>query len=129
MGLKDSLCVMIVDDMSTSRGLITQALDEIGIINNVSETNGADALKKLAANPVHLVISDYNMPGMNGLQLLKGIRDNKLTRGVGFILVTGSPTPEIIDMGRKLGMNNLIKKPFSVVQMKSCIEQVVGRLG
>ena len=62
MGLKDSIRIMVVDDMSTSRGILTNALHEIGIKQVSSESDGQAALKKLVDNPVHLVISDFNMP-------------------------------------------------------------------
>lgn len=128
MGLKESLRVMVVDDMSTSRGIITQSLDEIGITNYAVESSGENALRKLVARPVHLVLSDYNMPGMNGLGLLKALRQTKTTQRIGFILVTGKPTQEMLDIGRKLAVNNIIRKPFTLPTLKSSIEQVVGRL-
>ncbi|WP_278923840.1 MULTISPECIES: response regulator [Pseudophaeobacter] len=128
MSLKDSLRVMVVDDMSTSRGIITQCLDELGIKNYMVENNGQSAFQKLTTTPVHLVLSDYNMPGMDGLGLLQAVRTNQVTQRLGFILVTGKPTPEIIEVGKKLGLNNIIRKPFTVATMKQAIEQVVGRL-
>ncbi|MCD9149635.1 response regulator [Pseudophaeobacter flagellatus] len=128
MSLKDSLRVMVVDDMSTSRGIITQCLDELGIKNYMVENNGQSAFQKLTTTPVHLVLSDYNMPGMDGLGLLQAVRTNQATQRLGFILVTGKPTPEIIEVGKKLGLNNIIRKPFTVATMKQAIEQVVGRL-
>ena len=128
MGLRDSVHVMIVDDMSTSRGLITQAMDELGIKNYQTETDGKGALQKLAARPVHLVISDYNMPGMDGLQLLQALRANRSTQRIGFILITGRADGDLLARGQQLGMNNYLPKPFSTAQMKSCIEQVIGRL-
>lgn len=128
MALKDTLRVMVVDDMSVSRGLLTQALDEMGVEKYQTESAGQVALNKVVANPVHLVLADYNMPGMNGLQLLEALRANRTTRGVGFILVTGTPTKEMVDRGRALGLNNLVKKPFTTASLKAAIEQVVGRL-
>ncbi len=128
MSLKSSLRVMIVDDMGVSRGLLVQAIEEIGIWKNQAENDGQVALQKLIADPVHLVLSDYNMPGMDGLQLLQALRQNKTTSRIGFILVTGSPTPELVSKGRALGLNNIIKKPFSTASLKQCIESVVGRL-
>ncbi len=128
MSLKDSLRVMVVDDMSTSRGILTQCLDELGIKNYMVENNGQSAFQTLTTNPVHLVLSDYNMPGMDGLGLLKALREHRVTQRVGFILVTGKPTPEIVEVGRRLAMNNIIRKPFPVATMKQAIEQVVGRL-
>ena len=128
MGIKESLHIMVVDYMSTSRGLITQALDELGIDNYITENDGLSALTKLAARPVHLVLSDYNMPKMDGLELLHGLRQNRSTQGIGFILITGTPTQDIISRGQSLGMNNMLKKPFTVDALKAAIESVVGRL-
>ena len=128
MGLKESLRIMVVDDMATSRGLITQSLDDIGIKNYITENDGQKALDRLSNNPVHLVLSDYNMPGLDGLALLKAVRCNSSTQKTGFILVTGRPTPEIVAEAKKLGLNNMIKKPFTSETMKACIESVVGRL-
>ena len=128
MSLKDKLHILVVDDMSTSRALITQALDELGIKNYRTENDGETAWRSLAQKPVHLVLSDFNMPRMDGLQLLEAIRTHKAIARTGFILITGRADAETISRGTKLGMNNFIKKPFETVQLKSCIEKVVGRL-
>jgi len=128
MSLKDSLRVMVIDDMSVSRALIAQALDEIGIKQYATENDARSALGKLVANPVHLVISDMNMPGMTGLQLLGSLRQARSTQKIGFILITGSPTPEVVREGQELGLNNLVRKPFTTVSLKASIERVVGKL-
>ncbi len=128
MALRDQIRIMVVDDMSTSRGLITQALDNFGIQNISTAEDGTSALQSLAKHPVHLVISDYNMPNMDGLKLLHNLRSGAKTKGVGFILITGRAEQEIIDYGRKLGMNNYLKKPFQPDDLKKCIETVVGPL-
>ncbi|SFR17156.1 response regulator [Poseidonocella sedimentorum] len=128
MSLREKLRVMVVDDMSTSRALITQSLDDIGIANYATSNNGVDALTQIRQKPVHLVISDYNMPEMNGIDLLGGLRKEPASARVGFILITGKATREIIEKGSSLGMNNFLKKPFTVPEMKACIEKVVGAL-
>jgi len=128
MALRDQIRIMVVDDMSTSRGLITQALDGLGVRHVSTADDGADALNILAKAPVHLVISDYNMPNMDGLKLLHHLRSGSKTKGVGFILITGRAEQEIIDYGRKLGMNNYLKKPFEAADLRKCIESVVGPL-
>ena len=128
MSLKDTLRVMIVDDMGVSRGLLVQAIEEMGIWKNQAENDGRAAYNKLVNDPVHLVLSDYNMPGMDGLQLLQALRQNRTTARIGFILVTGNPTPDLVAKGKALGLNNIIKKPFSTASMKQCIESVVGPL-
>ena len=128
MSLKDQLQVMVVDDMSVSRGFIIQALEAMGIKNIDYCTDGKTAYSQLATRAVHLVISDYNMPGANGLQLLAGLRQYKATQRIGFILITGTADPAVIAEGNRLGMNNYIKKPFTPEALRGCIERVVGRL-
>lgn len=128
MALRDQLRIMVVDDMSTSRGLITQALDECGISQVESTSDGMNALERIAIWPVHLVISDMNMPGMNGLQLLQSLRTNSKTKGIGFLLITGKADRQIIEAGKHLGMNNFLAKPFQPIDLIRAIEAVTGRL-
>lgn len=118
----------MVDDMATSRGLITQALDAIGIRNVATATDGKSAIAALARAPAHLVISDYNMPEMDGLHLLHYLRSTPQTQKVGFLLITGRADPAIINKGKQLGMNNFIAKPFQPADLRSAIESIVGRL-
>jgi two-component system chemotaxis response regulator CheY len=128
MALRDQIRIMVVDDMSTSRGLITQALEAFGIRNVATAENGTEALHNLSRSPVHMVISDYNMPNMDGLHLLQHLRKDEKTRNIGFILITGRAEQQIIDYGKKLGMNNFLKKPFEPADLRKCIEAVVGPL-
>ncbi|NNF23952.1 MAG: response regulator [Rhodobacteraceae bacterium] len=128
MSLRDQLRIMVVDDMSTSRGLITQALDSLGISNVSAAADGKTALQTIARAPVHMVISDYNMPGMDGLELLAELRKGPRTAKVGFLLITGRADRSIIEKGKSLGMNNFLKKPFEANQLKAAIEAMVGRL-
>ena len=128
MGVREQLRVMVVDDMSTSRGLITQALDALGVKQVQTAAGAADALVAIARTPVHLVISDFNMPDVNGLQLLHKLRTTEGTKSVGFILITGKADREIVEGGKRLGMNNFLKKPFGESDMRKCIETVVGPL-
>jgi two-component system, chemotaxis family, chemotaxis protein CheY len=119
---------MVVDDMSTSRALIVQALEEIGIRNVSTASGGVEAIGALTVSPVHLVISDFNMPGIDGLGLLEKLRMSPTTSRIGFIIVTGRMDSAMVSKGQKLNLNNIISKPFSVVDMRACIEKVVGRL-
>lgn len=120
--------MMVVDDMTVSRGLVQQMLDEIGLRNVQYENSAEAALRRLVSSPVHLVLSDYNMPGMDGLSLLEALRLNRTTQKIGFILMTGRADREIIGRGHHLGMNNFIAKPFTTLSLRVCIEKVVGPL-
>ncbi|MBM7067818.1 response regulator [Actibacterium sp. 188UL27-1] len=128
MALRDKLHVMVVDDMSTSRGLILQALDTLGVRNVRDASDGKTAMTALTQRSAHLILSDYNMPGMNGLEFLQAVRSSAHLNRIGFILITGKADKQIIDTGKRLGMNNFMKKPFDHSALRNCIEAVVGRL-
>ena len=128
MTLRESLRILVVDDRAVSRALVSQALDEIGILHHTTEGSARTALGMLAARPVHLVIADLGMPEMNGLDLLHALRENRSTREIGFILMTETPTPQVMAQGRQLGLNQLVRKPFSTITLRAAIERVVGRL-
>jgi two-component system chemotaxis response regulator CheY len=128
MSLAEKLRVMVVDDTSVSRALIVDALDQMGVRGVTIAKDGVAALNSLKAQPVHLVISDMNMPGLDGLGLLKGLREHKPTSRIGFILVTGSNDRSLIERGRHFMLNNYVTKPFTVSSLRSAIEAVVGKL-
>jgi two-component system, chemotaxis family, chemotaxis protein CheY len=128
MSLREQLRVMVVDDTATSRGLITDALGAFGIQHVRSANSGTAALADLAAHPAHLVISDMNMPGMDGLQLLSALRKAPRTAKVGFLLITGRANNEIISEGKRLGMNNFVAKPFENKDLLRAVEAIVGRI-
>jgi len=122
------LKVMVVDDTSVSRMLLVESLNEIGIKNTMLAADGEQALKSMMASPCHIVFSDMNMPKLNGLQLLKALREYAPTRQCCFILVTGKGDRALIEEGRKYGLNNFLAKPFTSATLKACIEAVVGKL-
>ena len=122
------LKVMVADDTSVSRMLLCDSLAQIGIKNVALAGDGEQALKSLMTNPCHIVFSDFNMPKLDGLQLLKALREYGPTRQTVFILVSGKGDRAIIEQGKKLGLNNFLLKPFSVPGLKACIEAVVGKL-
>jgi len=128
MSLREQIRILVVDDMAVSRGLLTQALDQLRIDNYRYVGNGQEAIDFLNKTPVHLVISDYNMPVMDGLGLLKTIRTTAALAKLGFIMVTGSEDNSLIQKGAALGMNNFLRKPFDATGLQHCIEKVFGRL-
>ena len=128
MSLRDQLSVVVVDDMSVSRALVLNALEQIGIRNVTAMSDGPAALDHIAKRGCHLVISDHNMPGMSGVDLLAALRGNAATAGVGFILISGTMTRELVEAAQRFGLNNFLAKPFDTEKVRSCIEAVVGRL-
>jgi len=128
MAFVKQLNVMVVDDTSVSRALVVDGLSQIGINQVRVAKDGEEALKLMMTAPSHLVISDYNMPKIDGLQLLRALREYLPTSKCGFVLVTGRGDKALIDQGKKFGLNNFLAKPFTVPALKQCIEQVVGKL-
>jgi two-component system chemotaxis response regulator CheY len=122
------LKVMVVDDTSVSRLLLVDGLNEIGIKNITLAADGEQALQLMMQAPCHIVFSDMNMPKLNGLQLLKALREYQPTRQCCFILVTGKGDRAMIEEGKKYGLNNFLAKPFTAATLKSAIEAVVGKL-
>lgn len=128
MSIADQLRVLIVDDTSTSRLLLRDALDQIGVHKVFFATDGEKALKFMMDTPAHLVISDVNMPVMDGMGLLKAIRGYKPTQRVPFIVLTGQADKAIIETAAKLGVNNYLVKPITAVKLKTAIEAIFGKL-
>ncbi|MFN3911394.1 response regulator [Hyphomonas sp.] len=128
MSIKDSLRILVVDDMAASRGVLINGLEQCGIKNIFSETSCDGALSFMLKTPVHLVVSDYNMPGKSGLDLLKSIRASGQLQRTGFILVSGTTDSSVVTEGQRLGMNNFLPKPVTPESLRKTVEAVVGRL-
>jgi len=128
MSIAAQIKVLVVDDMTTSRMLVTEALQEIGFRQIQVARNGEEALKLLMASPGHLVISDFNMPGLDGVGLLEAIRAYAPTRHIPFVMVTGRSDKAAIDRARKFGLNNLVTKPFTTASMRSALQAVIRGL-
>jgi two-component system, chemotaxis family, chemotaxis protein CheY len=119
---------MIVDDMTTSRMLIRSTLEELGITQITIAGDGEQALRSLMVQPLPLVISDYNMPKLDGISLLRALRAYGPTSKVAFILMTGKGDQALIEKARPFGVTGYLAKPFNAAQVKAHIEKVIGRL-
>lgn len=128
MSIAAQLRVLVVDDTSTSRLLIRDGLEEIGVRNIFFAYDGEQALQFMMSTPAHLIISDLNMPKLDGLGLLKAIRGYKPTQRVPFIMLTGRADKGFFDAAVKLGVNNYLIKPFTPVMLKTAVEAIVGKL-
>ena len=120
--------VMIVDDQASMRAMIRQALQSLGFKDLRDKAGAADALVALREDRVHLIISDYNMPEMDGLQFLEAVRKDPVLCKTVFIMLTGSADREIVQKAAALGVNNYVVKPFSPAALKEKIERVFGAL-
>lgn len=128
MSIKQHLKVMIVDDHRTSRMVIMDALSQLGISQVSYAGDGEEALKLMMTNPCHMIISDFNMPKLDGLQLLKAIRSYAPTCRTPFIILSGRGDRELVQKAAALGVNNYLVKPITVPVLRQSIEAVVGRL-
>ncbi|WP_182085036.1 response regulator [Aureimonas sp. ME7] len=128
MSLAQQLKVMIVDDHRTSRMLTYEALTEIGIKNVVYACDGEEALKLMMSTPCHIVISDFNMPKLDGIQLLRALRSYAPTKKTPFIMLTGKGDRALVQQAATFGANNILAKPISAPMLRKTIEAVVGRL-
>lgn len=128
MPAASALKVLLVDDQLSMRALARTALQQIGITNIDDASDGEEAFRALVQKPVHLVISDFNMPKLDGLGLLRAIRSHEPIRGIAFIMLTGRADKELVQRAMQFGVNNYIVKPFTAAQLKEKIEDVFGAL-
>jgi len=123
-----NLQVLVVDDYATMRRIIRNLLGQIGFSKIEEASDGADALAKLRAGQFGLVISDWNMEPMTGLQLLKEVRADIRLKATPFIMVTAESKTENVVAAKEAGVNNYIVKPFNAETLKKKIESVIGAL-
>ena len=118
--------ILIVDDYKTMLRIIRNLLKQLGF-NNVDEaTDGSMALQKLRDKAYGLVISDWNMEPMSGLELLKEVRADGKLNGLPFIMITAESKTDNVVAAKQAGVNNYIVKPFNAETLKSKLSKVVG---
>ena len=126
MSIDKSMNVLIVDDYKTMLRIIRNLLKQIDF-NNVDEaTDGAEALAKMRASNYGLVISDWNMQPMTGLQLLQEVRADARLKQMPFIMITAESKTENVIAAKQAGVSNYIVKPFNAETLKEKIEKVLG---
>lgn len=117
--------ILIVDDFPTMRKIIRQVLSQIGYSDVLEANDGQMALEVLKQNPdIKFVISDWNMPNLTGIELLRAIRSNPEHCNVPFLMVTAEADKENIVEAVKNGANNYIVKPFNAATLRDKIEKV-----
>ena len=126
MSIAQKIKVLIVDDQVTSRLLLGDALQQLGFTQITVAGDGEQGAKIMSQQPHHLVISDFNMPKMDGLGLLQAVRSNPATKRAAFIMLTAQGDRALVQKAAALGANNVLAKPFTIEKMKAAIEAVFG---
>jgi two-component system chemotaxis response regulator CheY len=128
MPAASALNVLVVDDSRTMRLLVKTCLDQIGVKEIREAADGEAGLRELVGKPAHLVISDYNMPKIDGLAFLRSIRAHPPVANTAFIMLTGRADAELVQRAVQFGVNNFLVKPFTTAQLKAKLESVFGKL-
>ncbi len=119
--------ILVVDDYATMRRIVRNLLGQIGFHDVDEAPDGVTALQKLRESEFGLIISDWNMEPMTGLQLLREIRADVQLSGLPFIMVTAESKTENVIAAKQAGVNNYIVKPFNADTLKHKIYAVLGR--
>ena len=123
-----SIKTLIVDDQQTMRSLIRTSLHALGITQTREAPDGEEGLRALISAPCNLVITDFNMPKLDGLGLLRAIRAHGPTSKTAVIMLTGRADRELVQRAVQFGVNNYLVKPFTTAQLKEKLEGVFGPL-
>jgi two-component system chemotaxis response regulator CheY len=119
---------VVVDDQLTMRSLVRAALQQIGVLDIREFPSAPEAFQDLKARPAHVIFSDFNMPGMDGLEFLRAIRADAITKAMAFILLTGRADKDLVQRAAQFGANNYMVKPFTVATLKQKLDQIFGEL-
>jgi len=126
MSVDRNMSILIVDDYKTMLRIIRNLLKQIGFDNVDEATDGSMALQKLRDKPYGLIISDWNMEPMTGLQLLREVRADAKLKALPFIMITAESKTENVMMAREAGVSNYIVKPFNAATLKTKLSAVLG---
>ncbi|RLB00460.1 MAG: response regulator [Deltaproteobacteria bacterium] len=127
MALDKDIRVLVVDDFSTMRRIVKNILRQLGFNNIVEADDGTTGLGVLQKEKIDLIISDWNMPKMTGLDLLKAVRSDDALKDIPFLMVTAEAQQENIIEAVKAGVSNYIVKPFTAETLGKKIEQVFNK--
>ncbi|MBY0578173.1 MAG: chemotaxis response regulator CheY [Burkholderiales bacterium] len=126
---KADLKILVVDDFSTMRRIIRNLLKELGFPNVTEAEDGVDALKKLQGGNFEFVVSDWNMPNMSGIDLLRSIRSTPTLKHLPVLMVTAEAKKENIIEAAKAGANGYIVKPFTAATLDEKLNKIFKTMG
>jgi len=124
MATNPNMTILVVDDFATMRRIITNVLKQLGFENILEAEDGSKALQVLETEKVDFVITDWNMPEMSGLDLLKAIRASEDKKDIPVLMVTAERMQENIMKAAQAGVNNYIVKPFDAKTLSDKINKI-----
>jgi len=127
MGMDTSMKVLVVDDFATMRRIVKGVLKQLGFSDIIEAENGSSALDELKKERVGLIVSDWNMPKMTGLELLKAVKEDEKLKSIPFIMVTAEGQKENVLEAVKAGVSNYIVKPFTPETFNEKLQKVFGK--
>lgn len=116
--------ILVVDDFSTMRRIVKNILRQLGFNNIIEADDGTTAMAKLNSEKIDFVITDWNMPKMTGMELLKEIRADEKLKSIPVLMVTAEALQENIIAAVKAGVNNYIVKPFDAKTLSEKINKI-----
>jgi len=123
-----SMKILVVDDFATMRKVVKNLLKQAGYENIVEAEDGVAALRILKSQKVDLIISDWNMPNMSGLELLKAVRADSELSKMPFLMVTAEALQENVIAAVKAGVSNYIVKPFTAEVLNEKITKIMEKI-
>ena len=120
--------ILVVDDFSTMRRIIKNLLRDLGFNNTIEADDGMNALPVLQSGGIDFLITDWNMPGMQGIDLLKAVRADPKLQKLPVLMVTAESKRDQIVEAAQHGVNGYIVKPFTAVTLKEKIEKIFERV-
>jgi two-component system chemotaxis response regulator CheY len=127
--LDKNMKVLVVDDFSTMRRIVKNLLRDLGFTNISEADDGSTALPMLKEGSFDFVVTDWNMPGMQGIDLLKAIRADEKLSHIPVLLITAEAKKEQIVMAAQAGVNGYIVKPFTAATLNAKLDKIFERLG
>lgn len=120
--------ILIVDDFSTMRRIVKNLLSDLGFTNTAEADDGSTAVAELQKGKFDLVVTDWNMPGMPGIELLKAIRANPEWAKIPVLMVTAESKREQIIEAAQAGVNGYIIKPFTAATLEDKLAKIFERM-
>ena len=121
--------ILVVDDFSTMRRIIKNLLRDLGFTNISEADDGQTALPMLQNGDFDFLVTDWNMPGMTGIDLLKAVRADAKLQGMPVLMVTAEAKKDQIVEAAQAGVNGYVVKPFTAETLKEKIEKIFERIG